>query len=859
MVNIIDCIGIFNEYEMLYIRLNYMYEYVDKFIIFEFLNSSNPEFKKNNFMFNKYQTFFEKFMDKIEYYPINCEINITDDMIKSSNINNDDYVMVSHVNQIPHVNLFQQICNIDNGVVISHKHFGEYLNLSANKTLNGTVAFKRKCLEYNSLDKIKKSSHQLKECDGCNGWVFTNIKYSENCGNTDYGNIYDNNKVTLNNNEEFPFDIHEINRIFPHLINHGINISYFCLIYKSVNWLIFVYEQFLKFTELGENEFYFIANDASQDVLDYLKENNIPHYIHNNTPKQKEEWYINNVYRAWNHGCRVANGKYIMLFNSDMAFTPDWDTKLLNTITDDTYVTSRLVERGILRSGKYGIEKNFGNNYNDYREEDFIKYTEEISEDVLKDGGLFMPLLIKKEYMDKVNYYPEGNILISSSIYKPVYAKKGEVGIKSGDMVLVEKLRNLGIHHKTNFNSIVYHFQEGEMRDETPIILLGRKKISPKVTNIIKEKIPRKKKKITFSDITVDNVIIDDVTISSCTNEKLVTEEVIINDILVNKEVTINSIVVDKNTTKIGWLVNDILTGIPNTLTLWNHLLNNIPTLKDKTDGYTPYRKLAGKIEKLAQEEKPKYIIRNGSYFRPLNIDTYTISLIHDDLTKNPRLLNDQIKVIKSSQMVVFNSQYIHDKYINYVVGESQIISFGIDLNLFKPSTIYDSNILDNSILYIGNSNINPQELSMVLRIANRMPKQNFCLIMKNNISLGDIPHAYHNRFKIFNKVSQEKMVQIMNSCVMCISTSVLDKPHLSGLEMLACNKPIVGLDIGFYKIYKESDQWGTLANENTFVEKINYVKENIHLFTPRKFIIQNGFGYDVCMQKWKSLVENIP
>lgn len=842
MVNIIDCISLFNEYEMLYIRLNYMYEYVNKFIIFELLNSANLECEKDNFMFNKYQTFFEKFMDKIEYHPIKCEVNITDDMVKSLNIGNDDYVMVSHVNQIPHVNLFQQICNINGSVAISHKHFGEYLNLSANRTLIGTIVFERKCLEYNSIDKIKKTSPKLKECDG---WMFTNIKYSENYGNINYGSIYDNNKVTLNNNEEFPFNIHEIDQIFPHLINHGINISYFCLIYKSVNWLIFVYEQFLKFTELGENEFYFIANDATQDVLGYLKENNIPHYIHNNTPEQREEWYINNVYRAWNHGCKVANGKYVMLFNSDMAFTPKWDTKLLNTITDNTYVTSRLVERGILRSGKYGIEKNFGNNYNDYREEDFIKYTEEISEDVLKDGGLFMPLLIKKEYMDKVNYYPEGNILRSSNIYKPVYAKKGQVGLKSGDMVLMEKLRNIGIHHKTNFSSIVYHFQEGEMRDEIPICIK-----SPK----------NKKRKVTFSDIIVDNVIINDVIISDYSvDKKLVIEEVTINDIIVNKEIIINNVIADeKINNKTGWLVNDILTGIPNTLTLWNHLLNNIPSLQDKTNGYTPYKVLSEKIEKMALEDKPKYIIRNGSYFRPLNIDTYTISLIHDDLTKNPGLLNDQIKVIKSSQMVVFNSQYIHDKYINYVVGKSQIIPFGVDLSLFKPSTVYGLDIFDNSILYIGNSHANPQELGMILRIADRMPKQNFCLVMKNDISLNDLPRTYHNRFKIFNKVSQEKMVQIMNSCVMGISTSVSEKPHLSGLEILACNKPIVGLDIGFYKLYKESNQWGVLANEKTFVEKINYVKENIHLFNPRKFIIENEFGYDECMQKWKNLVENI-
>ena len=60
-------------------------------------------------------------------------------------------------------------------------------------------------------------------------------------------------------------------------------VSYVCLIYKSVNWLKFVYNEFHKYTKLNEgDEFYFVANDACDEVLDYLRDNNINHYIHNN-------------------------------------------------------------------------------------------------------------------------------------------------------------------------------------------------------------------------------------------------------------------------------------------------------------------------------------------------------------------------------------------------------------------------------------------------------------------------------------------------------------------------------------------------------------------------------------------------
>lgn len=74
-----------------------------------------------------------------------------------------------------------------------------------------------------------------------------------------------------------------------------------CLIYKSVGWLEFVYESVLKHTDMSDKEFYFVANDATPEVLDYLRTRHIPHYVWENTEEQKKEWHINNVYRAYNY------------------------------------------------------------------------------------------------------------------------------------------------------------------------------------------------------------------------------------------------------------------------------------------------------------------------------------------------------------------------------------------------------------------------------------------------------------------------------------------------------------------------------------------------------------------------------
>ena len=118
-----------------------------------------------------------------------------------------------------------------------------------------------------------------------------------------------------------------------------------------------------------------------------------------------------------------------------------------------------------MRSGTYGIERNFGNNYSDYNEEEFLNYIHQIKIDKVERGGLYMPLLIKKKHLELIGYYPEGNIRKDSiDIFKPIIAEKGEALI-SGDVVLMEKLRRINVHHITSFDSIIYHFQEGEMRE----------------------------------------------------------------------------------------------------------------------------------------------------------------------------------------------------------------------------------------------------------------------------------------------------------------------------------------------------------------------------------------------------------
>lgn len=245
-----------------------------------------------------------------------------------------------------------------------------------------------------------------------------------------------------------------------------VSISIVCLIYKSVNYLKFVKEQIHKYTNLDNNEFYFVANDANEEVLNYLKDNNIHHYIFNNTPENVKNHgtlkpYINNVYRAWNFGGNMAKGKYIVFINSDMAFSPNWLENLMKHKKKNNIVSSRLIESGRFKTQSHGIIKNFGFGIEQYNEIKFNKYIKKIKIETTKTGGLYMPILISKKHFLLVKGFPEGNILKGSKIFSPIIAEKKQKNIP-GDKVFIHKLSKYGINHITSFSSIVYHFQNGE-------------------------------------------------------------------------------------------------------------------------------------------------------------------------------------------------------------------------------------------------------------------------------------------------------------------------------------------------------------------------------------------------------------
>jgi len=242
------------------------------------------------------------------------------------------------------------------------------------------------------------------------------------------------------------------------------NIEVISLIYKSVDYLHFIAEQLLgerckvEGWDVGVR---IVANDATTEVLNELQKIGIPYTIYDNY--FPDEFYLNRVYRAYNHAVITSLYDNVCLVNSDDGFSKNWLSNLLKHHDGRNIPCSRLIESGKMDSGQYGVnlgEKNFGTSPKVFDQDGFDNWVELNSDDKILDGGLFMPCVFEKKRFIESGMYPCGNIYhngIGTKEQKGKFRKAGD------DFFFHEILeKKYRMRHITVFDSPVYHIIEGE-------------------------------------------------------------------------------------------------------------------------------------------------------------------------------------------------------------------------------------------------------------------------------------------------------------------------------------------------------------------------------------------------------------
>jgi hypothetical protein len=239
-------------------------------------------------------------------------------------------------------------------------------------------------------------------------------------------------------------------------------ISIVSLIYRSTKYADSVWQSAHEFTphlKDGRAEFFFVANDATDEVKAHLLRNNYAHVVQENERLSDAELikrglappeYMSRVYRGYNRAIEESH-QNVVLVNSDHRFSPGWLDALDRLSSPNRIVCSKTVERVHPKFGKfkYALEGDFGSDPASFQSEQFLKFCKISSMRYLEDGGAYGPCMFNRAVAIRAGKYPEGNL----------------PNRRYGDVEFFARLAAIGVSHVTACDSLVYHFKEGEKEE----------------------------------------------------------------------------------------------------------------------------------------------------------------------------------------------------------------------------------------------------------------------------------------------------------------------------------------------------------------------------------------------------------
>ena len=217
MSKVIDSFIFFNEIELLEIRLNYLNDHVDKFIIVEAAQTFSG--KKKPFYFDLNKDKFKKFEEKIIHIKVDTLVYNSDDFFNSNKIsekikkiilshshynrkrlhwlldsyhrecihmglnglNENDIILLSDLDEIPSIKFINYVKNNISKAdyfAAQQNEFKYFTNTFSNNNWIGTVASKYKFFKNNSINLIRiyaKDDNSKYHLVKNSGWHFTSL------------------------------------------------------------------------------------------------------------------------------------------------------------------------------------------------------------------------------------------------------------------------------------------------------------------------------------------------------------------------------------------------------------------------------------------------------------------------------------------------------------------------------------------------------------------------------------------------------------------------------------------------------------------------------------------------------------
>jgi glycosyltransferase involved in cell wall biosynthesis len=301
-------------------------------------------------------------------------------------------------------------------------------------------------------------------------------------------------------------------------------------------------------------------------------------------------------------------------------------------------------------------------------------------------------------------------------------------------------------------------------------------------------------------------------------------------------------------------VVNDALSQLGE-VTMWHRLMEWLGA--DFVGG--DYATLADKAKVAAKDAS--LIVRNATWFPPIETDVPTISLLQD-IVADGEMRKMQETVMRASKAVVFNSGFTASKYLAMDSLYDHVnIPLPVDFSLFTPQDSFACqqalSLPDGCVCWIGASQGaagHVKGFDIFLQIVRLNPDIPFVSVFK------DAPPEHHPpNLRHYTRLSHAELVKVIGACRVGLCTSRTESQHLAGIEMGACGLPLVVPPVGCY--WKREAMRGRIVEEGTaeaFSLALRAMLAQKHDAAEIRDYWKGEFHHSVIRAAWAKLIEEV-
>ncbi|HRI34940.1 MAG TPA: hypothetical protein PLD02_14420 [Saprospiraceae bacterium] len=220
----------------------------------------------------------------------------------------------------------------------------------------------------------------------------------------------------------------------------------YCQVGSALDMAKFSIKSALDNAGMDDYNIIFICWKTSNEVYDWLKENNFEYY---DIGYDEGKGFLHNLYRGWNAGYEFGFKKanYVVPIATDHAFYKNWLLNLVKHATPNRIVNCKLIEPGTLPS--LHTTRNFGLPIEgEFQMDEFLAFCKEISQDHL--------VMSRYEYTHRLDAMP---FLCSKDVWErfgPMNLGLNAVGT-TGDSDWFERCEAGGVEITKALDSISFH------------------------------------------------------------------------------------------------------------------------------------------------------------------------------------------------------------------------------------------------------------------------------------------------------------------------------------------------------------------------------------------------------------------